>query len=124
MTPDGIDCSDFVSYCCYNVILQLRLQLFHAGNDQVNMLLDTAKAEGFSGGLFVDFPHKGLAKKYFLCLSKGPMSKGSSRQSEGQMLRPSCPLALPLHCKLLSRPCINSRALLSVKGIFCNSTAS
>lgn len=54
------------------------------------MTLNSARAVGFSGELCVDFPHKGLAKKYFLCLSKA-----SGIRSEGQIRSQACPLALP-----------------------------
>ena len=73
----------------------LRLSL--AEEEQATLLLETARAEGFSGGLYVDFPHKGSAKKYFLCLSKG-----HSCGLEGHMWSQSCPLALPLHCEHLT----------------------
>ncbi len=68
-----------------------------AGNSQVDMLLKAARAESFSGGLYVDFPHKGLAKKYFLCFAKG-----SGSDSEGQLWIRACPFALPLHCEFLA----------------------
>lgn len=66
-----------------------------AGNSQVDLLLSSATAEGFSGGLYVGFPHRGLARKYFLCLSKG-----SSPTMEGQVWSQACPLALPVQCEL------------------------
>lgn len=69
------------------------LQVYLAGNSHVDLLLSSATAEGFSGGLYVGFPHKGSAKKYFFCLSKG-----SSPTCEGQVWSQACPLALPLHC--------------------------
>ncbi|KAA6429391.1 MAG: hypothetical protein FRX49_00785 [Trebouxia sp. A1-2] len=69
------------------------MQVYVTEEEQATVLLETARAEGFSGGLYVDFPHKGLAKKYFLCLSKSPGSK-----LEGHIWSHSCPLALPLHC--------------------------
>ncbi|DBB01581.1 TPA: Williams Beuren syndrome chromosome region 22 protein [Trebouxia sp. C0004] len=69
------------------------MQVYLTEEDQVTLLLETARAEGFSGGLYVDFPHKGLAKKHFLCLSKG-----HSSGLEGHIWSQSCPLALPLHC--------------------------
>lgn len=72
-----------------------------AGKTEVDLLLSSATAEGFSGGLYVGFPHKGLAKKYFLCLLK----KGSSPMCEGQMWSQACPLALPLHCELPAAAC-------------------
>jgi len=68
------------------------------------LLLETARAEGFSGGLYVDFPHKGLAKKYFLCLSKG-----HSSGLEGHMWSQSCPLALPLRCEHLTNLCFGTQ---------------
>ncbi len=76
-----------------NVVFKA-LRLLHAEEEQATLLLETARAEGFSGGLYVDFPHKGLAKKYFLCLSKG-----HSSGLEGHMWSQSCPLALPFHCE-------------------------
>ncbi|KAL3136492.1 hypothetical protein ABBQ38_005745 [Trebouxia sp. C0009 RCD-2024] len=69
------------------------MQVYLAGNSQVDLLLSSATAEGFSGGLYVGFPHRGLARKYFLCLSKG-----SSPTMEGQVWSQACPLALPVQC--------------------------
>lgn len=71
-----------------------------AGNSQVDLLLSSATAEGFSGGLYVAFPHKGLAKKYFLCLSKG-----SSPTCKGRIWSQACPLAIPLRCEVSAAAC-------------------
>ena len=79
---------------------RLKLLEVATGNAQVDLLLSAATAEGFSGGLYVGFPHKGLAKKYFLCLCKG-----RSPACEGQMWSQACPLALPFQCELSSAPC-------------------
>ena len=73
-----------------------KLDVLIAGNSHVDLMLKSAVEQGFSGGLYVDFPHKGLAKKYFLCLLKGNSS------CQGQIWSQACPLALPLHCKLPS----------------------
>ena len=74
--------------------------MLSAGNAEVELLLRTARAEGFSGGLYVDFPHKGAAKKYFCCLVKG-----AGCRSEGQIWGNACSLALPLQCKHFSVSC-------------------
>ena len=93
--------------CLYKCLYKLRhtghefvhqVQQPVAGNSHVDMILTSARAEGFSGGLYVDFPHKGLAKKYFLCLSKG----NSGAYSKAQNWSQACPLALPLQCTLSS----------------------
>ncbi|KAL3147222.1 hypothetical protein ABBQ32_002718 [Trebouxia sp. C0010 RCD-2024] len=80
-------------YRCLKLGCKAVMQVYLAGNSQVDLLLTAATAEGFSGGLYVGFPHRGLAKKYFLCLSKG-----SSPTLEGQVWGQACPLALPVQC--------------------------
>lgn len=76
------------------------------------MLVSSACSSGFAGACYVDFPHKGLANKYFLCLKKThstavqplhPLgSVKPSVQGQGLYNQPlhACPLAFPLHCKL------------------------
>lgn len=69
-----------------------------ADDIEANLLLTAALQAGFTGGFFVDFPHASAAKKFYLCLEKGPTDSlgDAPRDRAGTDLSMhSCPLAWP-----------------------------
>ncbi|TPX69229.1 hypothetical protein SpCBS45565_g02559 [Spizellomyces sp. 'palustris'] len=46
-------------------------QFYPENPDQIEMIISSAMRAGFTGGLVVDFPNSGKAKKYYLCLFAG-----------------------------------------------------
>lgn len=69
--------------------------LWPADDTEADVLVSNARKSGFSGACYVDFPHRGLANKYFLCLTKNPDAPQRHMDSY------SCPLAFPTQCKPL-----------------------
>ena len=71
----------------------------YAGEGESALLLAGARHAGFQAGLFVAMPHKGAAKKFFLCMRKEGAAAAHSALEEGPPLRQQgcvCPLAWPI----------------------------
>ena len=71
----------------------------HAGEGESALLLAGARHAGLQAGLFAAMPHKGAARKYFLCMCKeGSSVAHPALEGEPplQQQRSVCPLAWPV----------------------------
>lgn len=106
----------------------ISLRFYTADQAEADMLVSSAHKSGFAGACYVDFPHKGLANKYFLCLTKAqrtaeqPLYADNTVQhavcAQGIPQQPfqtcACPLSFPLQCKLLCYSMLTNKSVACV----------
>lgn len=76
---------------CLRPDAKAALQVYLENDTHANLLLTAAAANGFQAGLFVDFPHKTSAKKYFICLHRVPGNTAVGKPLSSHW----CPLSWP-----------------------------